>query len=109
MNKEEILQKARTENKGNDEFRRSLEGTTGRYRGVIAVLLALILTIFDNYLWKTGLIGAAAYLVYAAAEASSSWILWKYLKDRGELAKASLLTITALVAVAILIIRASKI
>ncbi len=108
MTKEEILQKARTENKGSDEVRRSLEGTAGRYRGIIGVFIALALTILDNYIWKTYVIGAAAYLTYSAAEASSSWILWKHLRSRGELAKAILLSITALIMIAVLIVRTAN-
>ena len=92
MNKEEILAKARKENNGIDEVKRSVEGRSSKISRAVGVCACGILTIIDSIFSETGIIGSVCWIIYGSIISSDLWVHVAYLKKPGYLIGALLAT-----------------
>lgn len=86
MNKDEILQKSRRENKGkHDEREMAAFGTAARVGMLVGAFVCVALVLASEFLFHIPEIGLVGWLVYFAMQGSSNIILFRDLKKRRNL------------------------
>ena len=92
MNKEEILKRAREENKGIDEVQRAAENEAGKISMAVGVAVCLLLNLLDTIYLKTDVIGEVCWIIYGAMISTRLWIVGRYLKKKLYIFAAALTT-----------------
>ena len=86
MNKEEILQMSRKENKGREsEWENSIANRASRAGKATGIILCVILVLLDDIILHTKVIGLASWIVFFAMEAASNLILFLSYKKKSML------------------------
>jgi len=86
MNKDEILEKSRSENKGkHDEREMAAFGKSSRVGMLVGGLLCVALVLAGEFIFHVPEIGFVGWLVYFAMQGSSNIVLYKHLGERGKL------------------------
>ena len=81
MDKDQILQMSRNENKGQpDEWEQSIEEQASRLGKAVGLVICLLLVFLAEYVLQNRDIGRGAWIVFFAMEGSSN--LFKYLKTK---------------------------
>lgn len=83
MNKEEILRKAREENKGVDEVKRAVENDAARISMAIGLAACMLLNLLDSVFLQTDVIGEACWIIYGTMISSRLWVYAVDLKKAG--------------------------
>lgn len=74
MNKEEILKKAREENKGADEVERAAVKVAATVSLVVGACACLILSLIDECVLKTTVIARTCWIIYDIMLATYAWV-----------------------------------
>ncbi len=82
MNKEEILKKAREENNGVDEVKRSVENEAAKLSLSVGLAVCMLLNLFDTIFFKTDVIGEACWIIYGSLVTSRLWVYAVELKKK---------------------------
>ena len=80
MNKEEILQKAREENNGVDEVRRSVENEAAKLSLSIGLACCMLLAFLEALILQTDVIGNTCWIIYGTIVSSRLWVYAASLK-----------------------------
>ena len=83
MNKEEILRKAREENKGVDEVKRVVEREAATTSRVVGAFACLFFTFMDRLVLKTGVINEICWIIYGVMVTTDAWVYAVELKKKG--------------------------
>ena len=84
MNKDEILRKAREENKGVDEVQRSAESKAGKISMAVGASACMLLYLLDDMVLETEVIGDACWVIYSLMMATRQWICAAELKKKSD-------------------------
>ncbi len=82
MNKEEILKKAREENNGADEVKRSVENEAAKLSLAIGLAACMLLNFLDSLFLQTEVIGEACWIIYGTLITSRLWVYAIELKKK---------------------------
>ena len=93
MNKEEILKRAREENKGVDEVKRAAENEAAKISMAIGLAACMLLNLLDAVYLETDVIGEACWIIYGTMITSRLWVEGISLKKRGYLIGAVIATV----------------
>ena len=93
MNKDEILKKAREENKGVDEVKRAAENESAKISMTIGAAACMLMNLLDHLFLHTDVIGDTCWIIYGTMTASQLWVEGIYLKKKSYLVGAVLTTI----------------
>lgn len=74
MDKEEILKRAREENKGVDEVKCAAENEAAKISMAIGLAVCMLLNFLDSILLHTDAIGDACWIIYGTMVASRLWV-----------------------------------
>ena len=74
MNKDEILEKARKENKGIDEVQRSVEKDAAKIAMAVSFLVCMLFYWADFYILKTELVGPTCLIIHCVLVAAYMWV-----------------------------------
>lgn len=86
MNKDEVLEKSRQENKGkHDECEIAAYGTASRVGMLVGALACIVLILASEFIFHIPEIGLVGWLVYFSMQGSSNIVLFKKLGGRKEL------------------------
>lgn len=86
MDKAEILQMSRKENKGKEsEWENSIANRASRAGKAAGIILCVILVLLDDMVLHTKVIGLASWIVFFAMEAASDLILFLSYKKKSML------------------------
>ena len=83
MNKEEILKRAREENKGVDEVKCAAENEAAKISIAIGLAACMLLNFLDTIILHTDVIGEACWIIYGTMVASRLWVYAISLKKIG--------------------------
>ncbi len=83
MNKEEILRRAREENKGVDEVKRSVENDAARISAAIGAAVCMLLNLLDRLILHSDVVGDTCWIIYGSMIASRVWVEGIALKKNG--------------------------
>ena len=93
MNKEEILKRAREENKGVDEVKRAAENEAAKISMAIGLAACMLLNLLDAVYLETDVIGEACWIIYGTMITSRLWVEGISLKKTGYLIGAIVTTV----------------
>lgn len=93
MNKDEILRKAREENKGVDEVKRAAENESAKISMAIGAAACMLMNLLDSLFLHTDVIGDTCWIIYGTMTATQLWVEGIYLKRKSYLVGAVLTTI----------------
>lgn len=82
MNKEEILKRAREENKGVDEVKRATEREAATISRVTGACACLFFTLIDRVVLKTGVINEICWIIYGIMVTTDAWVYAVNLKQK---------------------------
>ncbi len=82
MNKEEILKRAREDNKGVDEVKLAAENEAGRVSVAIGAAVCMLLNLLDRVYLQTDVIGDVCWIIYGAMISSRLWVEGLYMKKK---------------------------
>ena len=82
MNKEEILRKAREENKGIDEVKRAAEREAATISRVTGALACLFFTFMDRLVFKTDVINQICWIIYGTMVTTDALVYAVKLKKK---------------------------
>ena len=86
MNKEDILEKSRQENKGKpDELEVAAFGKASRVGMLVGGMICIVLVLVSRWLLDRADIALAGWMIYMAMQGSSNLVLYKYLKKQEKL------------------------
>lgn len=74
MNKEEILEKARKENKGVDEVKRSVESKATKISQAFGLFACMLFNLLDTVYLKTDVIGSVCWIIYGFMVTTNLWV-----------------------------------
>lgn len=74
MNKEEILQKARQENKGKDEVFQAANRLAGNVSQLVGLCACLLFQILEKIFLQTDIIGKICLSIWCIMWAAQSWV-----------------------------------
>lgn len=83
MNKEEILKRAREENKGVDEVKCAVENEAAKISIAIGLAACMLLNFLDSIILHTDVIDEACWIIYGTMVASRLWVYASCLKKIG--------------------------
>lgn len=83
MNKEEILRRAREENKGVDEVKRSVENDAARISAAIGAAVCMLLNLLDRLILHSDVVGDTCWIIYGSMITSRLWVEGIALKKKG--------------------------
>lgn len=92
MNKDEILKRAREENKGVDEVKRAAETEAAKISMAIGGVACMFLNFLDRIFLQTDVIGDTCWIIYGTMISSRLWIEGIYLKKKSYLFGGALTT-----------------
>lgn len=90
MNREDILARSRAENRGMDEYERSVLEKAGRLAMRAGLLACCITAVLE--VWLTERVSAVSWTIYFCILSTSFWVKYRCLRRRHELAVAVLYT-----------------
>ncbi len=93
MNKDEILRKAREENKGVDEVKRAAEKESAKISLAIGAAVCMLMNLLDALFLHTDVIGDTCWIIYGTMTASQLWVEGICLKKKSYLVGAVLTSI----------------
>ena len=93
MNKDEILKRAREENKGVDEVKRAAESKAAQISMAVGAAACMLLNLFDRLFLQTDVIGDACWIIYGIMIATNLWVQGISLKRKGYVIGAFLTTV----------------
>ena len=102
MNKEEILQRSRSENKGNDEYERQVLEKAGRLAAQVGLLVCCIIAVTSVAV--TERVNSACWVIYFSIHATLFWTKYRHLKRRHELMLAAVSTAVGLLFLSLFIV-----
>ena len=102
MEKEEILQKSRSENTGTDEYERQILEKAGKLAAQVGLLACCIIA--ASSVAVTGKVNAGCWVIYFSMYASLFWVKYRRLHKRHELMLAGISTAVGLLFLAIFIL-----
>ena len=74
MNKEEILQKARQENKGKDEVFQTTNRLAGKVSQLVGLCACLLFQFLEMIFLQTDIIGKICFSIWCIMWAAQSWV-----------------------------------
>ena len=83
MDKEEILEKARTENAGIDEVKRAAEADAEKMAYAVGGAFCMLFNLLDSLFLKTDVIGEVCWIIYGAMVSTNLWCQGIALKKKG--------------------------
>ena len=95
MDKNEILEKSRKENKGVDEVQRQLADKAAKRSATIGMLLAVVLAALDEFLLHTEHVGRTAWIIYFGIIGTEAFIVGLNSKRKGYIAMGIALLLAA--------------
>lgn len=96
MNKEEILSKARKENKGVDEVERTNSLAAANLSFAVGIVICILMYWIDDLVWKTSVIAKSCLLVHLCMCAAYEWFRAIKGKNKSSWILASITTAGAL-------------
>lgn len=93
MNKDEILAKARKENNGVDEVKRSVERDATKISQAVGMCACMFFNFVDSVFLQTEIIGSVCWIIYGILVTSNLWVHAVCLKKKTYLAGALLTTV----------------
>ena len=102
MNKEEILQRSRSENKGNDEYERQVLEKAGKLAAQVGLLACCVIAAISVLV--TERVNSACWVIYFSIYASLFWTKYRHLKKRHELLLAAVSTAVGLLFLGLFIV-----
>lgn len=90
MDKEEILKRAREENKGVDEVKRAAEYEAAKISMAIGAAVCMLLNLLDRLILQTDVIGDTCWIIYGTMISSRLWVEGIYLKKKSYYAAGAL-------------------
>ena len=93
MNKEEILKRAREENKGVDAVKCAAENEAAKISLAIGLAVCMLLNFLDSILLHTDAIGDACWIIYGTMVTSRLWVYAGCLKKIGYFIGAGITTV----------------
>ena len=93
MNKEEILQKARTENAGVDEVKRTVEANAALVSHSVGLAMCMLLNFLDSLILQTDVIGDACWIIYGTMVSTNLWVQGFGLKKKSYLIGGAVTTV----------------
>lgn len=96
MNKEEILSKARKENKGMDEAERANSQAAARFSFVVGIVICILMYWIDDLFLKTRVIAKSCLLIHLCMDAAYEWFRAIKERSKGAWILASITTALAL-------------
>ncbi|MBR5947167.1 MAG: hypothetical protein IKZ82_00780 [Clostridia bacterium] len=93
MNKEDILERSRQENKGKpDEFEVMAFGKASRMGMLVGAVICMILVIVSRWVIDRPELALASWMIYMAMQGASNIVLYKHLKRQEKLISAIVCT-----------------
>ena len=83
MNKEDILKRAREDNKGVDEVKRAVEKEAAKISMAIGLAACMLLNLLDAVYLETDVIGEVCWIIYGTMISSRLWVEGIYMKKTG--------------------------
>ena len=80
MNKEEILSKARKENKGVDAVEQAAKTEAAKISMAVGAAACMLLNLLDRIILQTDVIGDTCWIIYGIMVSTSLWVQGAYLK-----------------------------
>ena len=96
MNKEEILKRAREENKGVDEVKRAIESKAAKISMAVGGAVCMLLNLMDVLFLHTDVVGDTCWIIYIAMLSSYFWVGGITMKQKVFLVAASFGTLFAI-------------
>lgn len=96
MNKEEILKRAREENKGVDEVKRAIESKAAKISMAVGGAVCMLLNLMDVLFLHTDVVGDTCWIIYITMLSSYFWVGGIALKQKAFLFAASFGTLFAI-------------
>ena len=93
MNKEEILRRAREENKGVDEVKRAVENDAARISMAIGAAVCMLLNLLDHLILHSDIVGDTCWIIYGSMVTSRLWVEGIALKKKGYVVAAICTTV----------------
>lgn len=93
MNKDEILKKARTENAGVDEVKRTVEANAALVSHSVGLAACMLLNLLDSLFLQTDVIGEACWIIYGTMVSTNLWVQGFGLKKKGYLIGSAVTTL----------------
>ena len=85
MNKEEILKRAREENKGVDEVKHAAESKAAKISMAVGGAVCMLLNLLDRLFLHTDVIGDTCWIIYGIMVSSNLLVQGIYLKKKSYL------------------------
>ena len=83
MNKEDILKRAREDNKGVDKVKRAVEKEAAKISMAIGLAACMLLNLLDAVYLETDVIGEVCWIIYGTMISSRLWVEGIYMKKTG--------------------------
>ncbi len=93
MNKDDILKRAREENKGVDEVKRAAENEAAKISMAIGAAACMLLNLLDCLFLQTDVIGDTCWIIYGTMISSRLWVEGICLKKTSYLIGGALTTV----------------
>ena len=93
MNKEEILSKARKENKGMDAVEQAAKTEAAKISMAVGAAACMLLNLLDRIILQTDVIGDTCWIIYGIMVSTSLWVQGAYLKKAGYFIGAIITTV----------------
>jgi hypothetical protein len=100
MNKDEILSRARQENQGVDEVKRSVEADAARLSVAVGGAVCMLLSLLESIFMETEVVSTACWIVYGSMICCKLWVYALLLKKKHYWIGAVLTTIFCAVLIA---------
>lgn len=94
MEKEEILQKSRSENTGTDEYERQILEKAGKLAAQVGMVACCMIAAVSVLV--TERVNSACWVIYFSIYAALFWTKWRHLRKRHELTLAIISTAVGL-------------